>query len=454
MKQQHFRYIIFSFIAILLFTQASCNKDFGISLGNENEDLGVTLIDSLTVTTSTVQLEYLPTSNTGSILVGKVENSAIGATSVSSYFRVALELPNNQLPEDAVFDSVNLVLTPNATKYYLGDTTVQQTIHVHRVTETIELETISSMGGGSNVPVYVTAPAIFSDTEFAYEPRALGSLTFAPRINSIDTLNVRLDDTFGQDLFEQFVMGNATVSNNDNLQQYVKGLVLKPDASNTSLLSLNDTVSIDLNYSYMGSDGFSKKGKISLTTGSPGYQFNSFSYDRTGTKFAALNASNRELSSDDTEGEVFLQAGTGVVTKLEFPSLVQFLSEANMAVNKIELVIETNGLSYGAYPDPNALMLLIANKHTGVPLSFVTNPYSTAIQTARLAAGNEFGRKSTYTFNLIDYIKTVGNVANAETCLYLAVSSPDVFGRANFATIAQENNKPKVKLNIVYTKFK
>lgn len=454
MKQLRFRYIFFSFIAILLFTQSSCNKDFGISLGNVNEDLGVTVIDSLSVTTGTVQLQYMPTSNTGSILVGKVEDSQIGTTAVSSYFRVALETMNSAIPEDAVFDSVNLVLTPNSTRYYLGDTTAQQTIHVHRVTESIEMRTISSMGGGNTVPVYVTAPAIFSGDEFAYDPIALGALTFAPRINSIDTLNVRLEDTFGQDLFDQFVTGSTTVNNNENLQQYLKGLVLTPDASNTALVGLNDTVYVDLNYSYMGSDGFNKTGKVSLTTGSRGYQFNNFSYDRSGTKFAALNATNRELSSVDTDGDVFLQAGTGVVAKLEFPSLRQFLNEPNMAVNKIELVIEANGTNYGAYPNPRALMLLIANKHTGVPLSFVTSPFSTNIQSAALVPGDAFGRKSTYTFNLIDYIKTAGSVANAETCLYLAVSSPDVFGNANFATIAQEDNKPKVKLNIVYTKFK
>lgn len=454
MKQLRFRYIYFSFIAILLFTQTSCNKDFGISLGNVNEDLGVTLTDSLTVKTGTVQLEYLPTSNTGSILVGKVDNGEIGATSVSSYFRVALDGSNIVIPDDAVFDSVNLVLTPNSNKYYLGDTTAQQTIHVHRVTESIELKTIPSLGGSSAVPVYVTAPAIFSDDEFAYEPDALGSLTFHPRINSIDTLNIRLDDAFGEDVFEQFVQGNATVNNNDNLQQYLKGLVLTPDANNSALVGLNDTVYVDLNYSYMGTDGLSKKGKVSLTTGTRGYQFNSFSYDRSNTPFAALTASNRELSSEETDGDIFLQAGTGVVAKLEFPSLTQFLNEPNMAVNKIELVIEANGTEYGQYPNPSSLMLLIANKHTGVPLSFVTNPFSTAIQNAQLSPGNPFGRKPTYTFNLIDYIKTVGNVANAETCLYLAVSSPQLFGRANYATIAKEDNKPKVKLNIVYTKFK
>src|SRR5690606_12962815 len=132
-------------------------------------------------------------------------------------------------------------------------------IHVHRVTGSIGLKTIPSLGGSSAVPVCFTAPAMFSDDEFACEPVALGSLTFHPRINSIDTLNISLDDAFGEDVFEQVVQGNATVSNNDNLQQYLKGLVLIPDANNSALVGLNDTVYVDLNYSYMGPDGLSKK---------------------------------------------------------------------------------------------------------------------------------------------------------------------------------------------------
>lgn len=448
------RYILFSFIAILLFTQSSCNKDFGISLGNPNEDLGVTLLDSLTIRTSTVQLEYVPTSNTGSLLVGKVNQAEIGSTIASSYFRVAFASFANDIPADAVFDSVNLVLTPNPAKYYLGDTTQSQTIYVHRVNETIETKTIPSVSGINTIPIYVTGPAIFTDQKFDYDATALGALTFSPRVNTIDSLNIRLEDSFGEDIFNMINAADPIVSNNDRFQQYLKGLVLVPDDANSALVGLNDTVYLDLNYSYMGSDGFTKTGKKTITTGSSAYQYNHIDYDRSGTAFATLDGANWELPSSSTNGDVFLQAGTGVVAKLEFPSLGQFLNEPNMAVNKIELVIETTGVNYGDFRSPSSLMLLIADKHTGVPVSFVRTPYAASIQNAVLAPGNAFGKRSSYTFNLIDYIKTVNNIANAETCLYLTVSSPDLFSIANMAVIAKEDDQPKIKLNIVYTKFK
>src|SRR5690606_6863715 len=237
--------------------------------------------------------------------------------------------------------------------------------------------------------------------------------------------------------------------------QYLKGLVVVPDNDNTVILGLNDTLFVNLNYTYSGSDGFPKTGKKTITAGSSLYQYNHIAYDRAGTAFATLDHDNRELESQDTDGDIFIQAGTGVVAKLEFTSLREFLNEPNMAVNKIELEIETTGYNFGVFPNPNALMLFVANKHTGVPISFVRSPLSTSIQTATMVPGDAFGKKTRYTFNLIDYIKTINDPATAETCLYLAASSPSLFGTTDMAVIAKDEfNQPKIKLNILYTKFK
>ncbi len=456
MKQlTRIRYILFSFLGLLLFI-SGCNKEMGMSLGSLDENLGVTLMDSLSISTSTVQLEYIPSANTGTLLVGKTNHPVIGSTIASAYFRLALTSFTNDIPEGAAFTSADLVLTPNTAKYYYGDTLQPQKFHVHRVTETIETKTIPTVPGIDNIPVYVTGATIFSHQAFDYDASALGLLEFTPKIKSNDTIRIPLNYGFGEDLFLKIRTGDAAVSSNDNFQQYLKGLVVVPDDQNTVILGLNDTVSVNLNYSYQGSDGFTKTGKKTITTGSSAYQYNNIAYDRSGTAtFAPLTRTNRELKSSSTNGDIFLQAGTGVVAKLEFPSLRQFLSEPNMAVNKIELEIETRGQNYGAYPLPSSLMLFIANKHTGVPISFVRAPFSTAIQTATLVPGDLFGKNAKYTFNLIDYIKTASDIAYAETCLYLAASSPSLFGTTDMAVIAKdENNQPKIKLNILYTKFK
>lgn len=203
----------------------------------------------------------------------------------------------------------------------------------------------------------------------------------------------------------------------------------------------------------MGSDGFPKNGSKVISAGSKAYQYNNIEYDRTGTAYASLNASNRELNSAMTNGEVVIQSGSGVVAKIAIPSLNQFMYEENIAVNKAELIVETTGVNYGFYPNPSSLMLLIANSN-GVPISYVRAPFSTSMQQASFIPGNDAGSNGRYVFNLIDYIKNVNSSAYNGTSLLLSTSSPSLFGTVNSTMIATENGKPKIKLNIVYTKFK
>src|SRR5690606_799174 len=154
-------YILFSFLGLLTFTVSSCNKEVGMSLGSPDESLGVTMVDSLSINTSTVQLEYIPTANTGILLVGRTHHPVIGTTNASAYFRLALTSFTSDIPENATLESVDLVLTPHASKYYYGDTLQPQEFHVHRVTETIETKRINTIPGIETVPVYVTGATIF-----------------------------------------------------------------------------------------------------------------------------------------------------------------------------------------------------------------------------------------------------------------------------------------------------
>lgn len=447
----------FFFICSLLIgssTIYSCDKDTSISLGRADENIGVLTMDSMTVFTATHQLINLPTAGTGTVLVGKAQQENIGTVTASSYTRLLFESLSNDIPLNATFDSVNVVLKPNQDRYYYGDTTKTQQIAVHRVLEEIKTTDITTAIDNFNTPVYVTGPTIFSNQSFNYDKKALGTATFNPNIKSIDSISVKLDYNFGKDLFDKVVANDYNVNTNEALMQYLKGIVIVPNNNNTVVLGLSDSVYMNLNYSYIGSDGFKKTGSKSLSTASKTYQFNNISYDRTGTPFAQLNTeNNRTLKNTETNGKVLIQAGAGVVAKLDIPSLEEFMNEKDIAINKIELVVETTGKNYGFYPNPSSMMLLIQNKN-GVPVSYISSPFSNTIQSASLVAGNENGVNTSYTFNLIDYVTKVNTPAYKGTSLLLAAASPALFNTTNAAIIATENGKPKIKLNIVYTKFK
>lgn len=449
----YFRSILFSILCAVGILIVSCDKDMHVSLGNANENLGVNILDSMTIQASTFQLNNIPSSATGTILVGKAEIPETGTVSSSSYFRLALTSFLDDIPDDAAFDSLTLVVRPNASRYYYGDTTQSQKIVVHRVTQDIVPTPVSSGLLGDKNPIYITDASVYTSQSFEYDDTPLGSLTFLPRMRGVDTLSIRLEDNLGQEIYDLIQAKDLKVLSNENFVNYLKGLVIVPDNQNTAIVGLNDTVNFNINYSYMGADGFKKTGKKTIVTGAKGYQFNSLSYDRTQTVFESLSGTNREIKSTQTGGKVFLQGGTGVVAKLTIPSLNLFMQQPDIAINKAELIIETDGFNYGPTPAPPALILFIAG-YDNVPYSYLMNPFSTSLQQAAYVPGDGFAKKGQYVFNLIDYIKTVNAAERRESSLFLSVASTSLFATANTAVIATENNKPKIKLNIVYTKFK
>ncbi|WP_149912744.1 DUF4270 family protein [Sphingobacterium cavernae] len=448
-----FKYFNFLSIFSALLLLGSCNKEISISLDEIDENIAVTFIDSFTVSTSAYQLNYMPAAATGTVLVGKVNINDLGSVKSSSYLKLSLDSYTDNIPENAVFDSVNVVLKPNAAKYYYGDTTQNQQISIHKVTQEIVTENILTSIDSYNAPIYVTGPTIFGDKKFNYESNALGTTTFKPYVRSMDTLSVRIDDSFGKDIFDKINTNDFNVNNLEAFQSYLKGIVIVPGENNTAVIGFNDTLNIQINYSYIGSDGFKVTGKKVIVNSSPNFQFNNIEFDRSGTPFANLNANNRELTYEQTDKKAYIQSGSGLVTKIKIPSLREFMSNENISVNKAELFVETESLNYGPYYAPSSLMLMVTNKN-GLPVNFVPTPFTTTIQQSGYIAGNDVGENGKYVFNLIDYLKNINSNQYIDTDLLITTVSPSIFSTVNTAKIAKENGKPKIKLNIVYTKFK
>jgi len=439
-----------------LVVAGSCDKDMSVMLDSgATSDVGIALIDSFTVNTSTVQLDNLPMQATGSLLFGKAVLAGTGSVTATPFFRVGFSNFANDIPENAVFDSLNLVLAPKKPAYAFGDTTVVQQIAVHRVTEEIALTNLTGGVERERIPAYVGGPSIFSKQAFTYESTDLGSAIFLPRVASGDSVNVRLDSALGQTLFGLIRSRDVNVSSNANFHEYFRGLALVPGAANTAVVQFNDTIRLAINYSYTGSDGFPKTGAKALNITQREFQHNHIAYDRSGTDFAALDLSNREIATSATAGLTYVQAGTGTVSKLVFPSLQEFVRDETIAINKAELVIETTSAAAGTgNPVLGRLMLYVADQ-SGVPVSFLPTAFGTGVQQANYRPGREIGENATYVFNMIAYLRDLKTTNRYDgTSLYLSPVLTDLFTSLNTSMIAIEDGKPKIKLNILHTKFK
>lgn len=429
-----------------------------IALNSENVDaLTLNMIDSLTVNVSTMVLPNVPTSGQGALLLGKYTRSDIGSLSSSPFFRIApSDFDYSSIPTDARFDSVTLVLRTHSGGYFYGDTTTQHKINVHRLTEPLATTTLVP-GGIHNVqvPIYVEAPAIFGHQKFDYEASSLGELTYLPRPRGGQNLSVRLDDAFGQDIFDK-MRGNASeLRSASNFVEYINGLAVIPDTDNSSLIAYNDTIATNIYYSYIGSDGMRTSESKSLVIDNYTLKYNHFEADRTGTAYEDLDVDNA-IPGERTGGQSFLQAGNGVATRIDIPSLRDFLSTSDMAINKVELEVEVSSTNDALYPLPTgqSTPILFIAHGGGNMYDFVKTPFTQNPQFATHVPGNNTGQNVKYVFNLIEYIRTVNDSDKLQDYLVLSMGPPSLFTTANSAVIATENNKPKIKLNILYTKFK
>ncbi|UIR55924.1 DUF4270 domain-containing protein [Sphingobacterium sp. SRCM116780] len=448
------RSIQFLFSALLLTAFMACNKDISLSLDNSrDESMGIVPVDSIQVNVATYQLDDVPTSATGVVLVGKNSNAITGSVSATSYMRLGIgDITTASIPTAAVYDSITFVLKPN--KYYYGDTTQNQTISVHRLTEQITLKEVNSGSDINERPVFVSGAAIYNNQKFAYDPTALGTLSFKPFVNKLDSISIKLNNNLGNTLFSYIKDGNINISSNDNFAEFFKGIALVPGNNNTAVIGYQDTVFMQIHYNLVNDEGFKVNRVAKFNLASKSYQFNNVEADRSGTSFNGLSLVNPELKSSSTQGDVFLEGSTGTVVKLNFPTLLALVNDPTVAINKAELVIETEGKYYSSFfKAPTSLILMVANAG-GNPVSMVNSPYTTTVQQAGYAASNDVGANAKYTFNLIEYLNNIKKESYYNTSLFLSVPTTGLFSKTDRLIVAKDSNKkPKIKLNILYTKF-
>lgn len=434
----------------------SCKQGETISLGNDEERLGVNITDTLSVTASTYLLDPLPTAATGSMLVGRLQDEDLGNLAVSSYFTVSNNgLSLSGLPEDAVFDSLSMRLF--YADYFYGDTTTQLKLSLYRLSEDLELSELPVALEDDEYPVFVSGETLWSDQQFDYDPQPVGQVTFFPRPLSVeDTVKIRLDDALGMELFGMAVNNDSRLTNTEDFADYLKGFVLVPASVGTCVIGLQDSLALNLHYSYeRQSDGMRVSDTLKFSIGSTSYQYNHVEVDRGETALANLSYDHPEVTSSFTGHRTFIQGTAGVVTRLRFPSARQFLNSGNIAVSKAQLIIETDQSAYGSFALPQSLVMMIANQYV-TPTSLLNASYGEGSQTAYYQSPGQAGGtgNGTYVFDLTEYLSNMQNSVSSEAeSLLLTLPTTSLMGTTDRLAIASQGNKPAIKLHLLYVKF-
>ncbi|WJS96386.1 DUF4270 domain-containing protein [Flavobacterium johnsoniae] len=439
------------FILILLFvlTLFSCGTDTDtgeFTVGSDYLALSnkVIMIDTVTVEMSTINFDSLVTSNRSRILIGNYEDPVFGKVKSDSYFQLSTTtyaLNNTGSDTQAVnyvFDSISMILKYD--NYYYGDTTKVQTFNIHRLTQKVKPNTDDSN--------------FYNNSTLAYDSQSLGTISFKPRPTEKDSINIRMNDEFGSALFQK--IKKREITDFDSFTEYLKGLVLVPETSNSAnVIGFSvSTSKVRMYYSKYQAEADEVPFIIDFTIADVAKQFNSISLDRTGTILQNLPISSSKLSSSLTNNQGFIQSGTGVACKIEFPNIKQFKNIAtNGAIVDAQLILKPVNNSYSdQYPLADSLSVYVGDNLNRISSTLVNSANSTVYGILNKKS-DEFNENIGYTIPIGNFLqKEMLKQSDSRSSLILTL--PSISKSVNRIVLGdQKHLNNKIQLKIYYISY-
>ncbi|MCL6264854.1 DUF4270 family protein [Flagellimonas myxillae] len=290
----------------------SCNDenlnetDFLAGEAFTDSNVRVVLIDTLTVDMSTMKMDSVVTSQATRMLVGQYSDPVFGTVRAASHMGL---IPSGYaIDVEAEYDSIALHLNFNG--YYYNDTTITNTVQVKRVLKTLR------PAEGEN---------FYNTTKVEYFDEDLGVFTYDPRPVEADTLEVRLDDAFGEDIFGK--LQDNLITNADEFVDYFKGIALLPGLNDDgSIVGFSKEIGASFIRIHFGISEEDERilDHVDLQLNlneTPVPFFNQISAEILIDPLLTLTDQEINLSSHDAAGQSFIQSGLGIATKVEFPSI-------------------------------------------------------------------------------------------------------------------------------------
>ncbi len=393
-------------VGILSLFLASCDTPKEIGDDLFSVEVGLNYSDTITIKSSTVLIDSIYTGSPNSLLLGNFNHPVLGL-SESAFFTQVSNIDTLFAKSTSVYDSLTMRL---AYSNYQGDTTKTQTMSVYRL--------LDSLNRGTDY---------FANSSIRNDATLLGRHTFAPRpirtkaMNGdsirFDTLRFRMSDTFGRELLSKYA--DATVAaGSKGFRDYFPGMLFKSSGSTSgAMIGFNpgysrmtlhfhnpgDTTKYYMDYYFSLSNALYPE----LLA-----RFNQIKSTKTGA-LAALQNPGNSVSSAVTSGITYIQAGTGVATKLEFPYLQNLKGNRNIAVNKAELVLTAadnidlqQTIGQLSIVETNYTNRTLRNSYG---LKYLLSEGGSTVLTAAIEPGSK-----TYTFNVTTAMQSilVGKQAN------------------------------------------
>jgi hypothetical protein len=439
----------------------------GVSKVFSNNKLQAAFADTFSVVSSVVQLDSVLTSGSSTVLLGKYRDVELGTIAASSYFQVGY---SSQFILDSrfTFDSIVLVMPYNHT--FVGDTTKYSTINLYELTGKMHPRTLPD-ADPLNIKTNVYTGTGFYNTSViprSSSPIVSKTVKFLPHR---DTLSIRLPNAFGLRWFK--FAQRSSESNTDSLiyqtnvsrfvTEYFRGFNIDVDPGTNACIVGFKTQRLKLRIYYKKYVGdffkqthfdfpvYSVDDKGIVYRSPDGttdrLQFNHIDFDRSATPHLATLEKLKAKSTLLTGNMAFVQSGTGLVTRLDFPGVKDFFSIHNgIILNSAFLEFYPIRGSYTKnFLVPGSLQLYTTDQ-SNLP----TTPIAGAV--APIAYDFEFGVNTVYRFQLFPYL--LGQLRTDQNFITPVIIGP----AANQGSSVQRvylgdrfYTETKIKLKLYYT---
>lgn len=414
---------------------SSCEKA-GFSYNNivdNNQQTDYILTDTLTVQMKTVQQDSVPTSGAEVLLAGNRADPLFGTSSIQSYFQVAQPGAIDIPAYGSQYDSMVLIMHPNG--YMAGDSTQEQSFQVYRVTSTIQ----------TAKDFYY----LYNSSSFSTESSPIGSFTGLVRPNTDKTVTVHMSDLLGSQLFNMLRDKSPDITTSNNWLEFFKGLNVRSGPGSKAVTGFTATDStLVMRLYYHVNEIITTVKYVDFPMQASNLQFNQVTVNRAGTPLAPLTGAVRELPTESTANQGFMQPITGSATRIDIPYIKNLVYLGQFfKIMKVYLYIKPASGTYVNDRLPPRMALCEVDN-----LNNVTD----TLAYGQLTEDKMYNENTSYSYDITSYVIRQQTVTDfTSRGLLLTPSATDARTTLDRLVIGDQHNaKDKLKIQLYYLLYK
>ncbi|HEY1008651.1 MAG: DUF4270 domain-containing protein [Daejeonella sp.] len=449
-------------LLISLFILSGCQNTDSIGLDvDPATGISGTFTDTVTVRTSTVREDSIPTNSLSQYPLGYFNDPVFGKTTANIAMTLKIANTGATFGTSPTLDSAVLIL--HYGKEFYGDSTSKFQIEVRQLAEQMNRTKSHYNQYGFNV-----SPAVIGSQLVTVRRRDSVKVneivTGKPDVVKTKAPQIRIPISAAF-INNNFLNAPATnFSTNELFIKFIKGLHLRVNEAQSSgpggiaFLNLTDSSRLDVFYKSTSGTTIDTT-MMSFPISNLEYPVSAqFTHDYTGTDVQT------QLNNPNTQYDfTYVQGLGGVRTKIRFPYIEKLKELGNITINKAELIVTVVGGTDNYTPSPRMIIYTtdIANQRQFIP-DFGTDPLVSLTD-------NEFGgfydaTKKRYKFVVTTFLQDIIKGKSKQYDTFIAPVSEGYTrseGKGPSGTTASRtifgSGKTgvtyKMKLNIFYSKI-